>query len=125
MAVAEACRLLLHTQLIEMVQNEAGARFSDEIEYVHAMRVAIRRARAAFKLYSHFFHTKATRRFRKQLRETAHYLGNVRDLDVALDNAQQKRSAQRRAKKAQKSLVADWQTQRATTNLVEFLHNLC
>ena len=113
MAVAEACRLLLHTQLIEMVQNEAGARFSDEIEYVHAMRVAIRRARAAFKLYSHFFHTKATRRFRKQLRETAHYLGNVRDLDVALDNAQQKRSAQRRAKKAQKSLVADWQTQRA------------
>lgn len=112
MAVAEACRLLLHTQLIEMVQNEAGVRFSAEIEYVHAMRVAIRRARAAFKLYSHFFHAKATRRFRKQLRETAHYLGNVRDLDVALDNAQQKTSARRRAKKAQKSLVADWQTQR-------------
>lgn len=113
MAVAEACRLLLHTQLIEMVQNEAGVRFSAEIEYVHAMRVAIRRARAAFKLYSHFFHAKATRRLRKQLRETAHYLGNVRDLDVALDNAQQKKPKQRHAKKAQKNLVADWQTQRS------------
>lgn len=113
MPVAEACRLLLHTQLIAMVENEAGVRLSHEMEYVHEMRVAIRRARAALKLYGKFFKLKATRALRKALRTTARQLGQVRDLDVALAKAKRKGDGQDRRKKVQAQLLAEWQTQRA------------
>lgn len=113
MPVAEACRLLLHTQLIAMLENEAGVRLSHEMEYVHEMRVAIRRARAALKLYGKFFKPKAIRALRKALRATARQLGQVRDLDVALAKAKRKGDSQGRRKKAQAQLLAEWQAQRA------------
>lgn len=113
MPVAEACRLLLHTQLIAIVSNEAGVRLSQEMEYVHEMRVAIRRARAALKLYGAFFKPKATRALRKLLRATAQQLGQVRDLDVALAKARRKGDGLSTRKKAHKALLAEWQAQRA------------
>ena len=82
--MAEACRLVWRDQLTTMLLNEAGARFGDDPEFVHDMRVAIRRARAAVKLYGDYFRPKAIRRIRKGLRRTAQALGAVRDLDVAI-----------------------------------------
>ena len=82
--MAEACRLIWREQLTAMLLNEAGVRFSDDPEYIHDMRVAIRRARAAGKLYGAYFRPKAIRRIRKGLQRTARTLGAVRDLDVAI-----------------------------------------
>ena len=84
MHMAEACRLIWREQLTQMVLNEAGVRFSSNPEYVHDMRVATRRARAAAKLYGDYFKPKAIRRYLRYLRRTARLLGAVRDLDVAI-----------------------------------------
>lgn len=84
MHMAEACRLIWREQLTQMLLNEAGVRFSSDPEYVHDMRVATRRARAAAKLYGGYFKPKAIRRHLRSLRRTARLLGAVRDLDVAI-----------------------------------------
>ena len=84
MHMAEACRLIWREQLTQMVLNEAGVRYSTDPEYVHDMRVATRRARAAAKLYGDYFKPKAIRRYLRCLRRTARLLGAVRDLDVAI-----------------------------------------
>jgi triphosphatase len=88
MHMAEACRLIWREQLTQMVLNEAGVRFSTDPEYVHDMRVATRRARAAAKLYGDYFKPKAIRRYLRCLRRTARLLGAVRDLDVAIGKLQ-------------------------------------
>jgi CHAD domain-containing protein len=84
MHMAEACRLIWREQLTEMLLNEAGVRYSNNPEYVHDMRVATRRARAAAKLYGDYFKPKTIRRYLRCLRRTARLLGAVRDLDVAI-----------------------------------------
>ncbi len=85
--VAELCRRVWKQQLAQMVIFEAGVRFSKDIEFVHEMRVATRRARAAARLYAAFFEGKNKRikRFERDLRTTGRLLGRVRDMDVALD----------------------------------------
>lgn len=84
MHMAEACRLIWQEQFTAMLLAEAGVRYSSDPEYVHDMRVATRRARAAARLYGGFFQRKAVRRYLKALRRTAQLLGAVRDLDVAI-----------------------------------------
>lgn len=83
---AEFCRAIWANQLVVMLVNEAGVRYSSDIEYVHDMRVATRRARAAAKLYAGYFApgNRAVRRFIANLRKTGRLLGRVRDLDVAI-----------------------------------------
>jgi len=84
---AEFCRSILHRQLIAMLVNEPGVRMSDDIEFVHEMRVATRRARVSWQLYRGYFASKsrALDRIRAGLRKTGRLLGEVRDLDVALE----------------------------------------
>ncbi len=82
--MAELCRSVWRQQLAILLMNEAGVRVSDDIEYVHDMRVATRRARAATRLYADFFQEKAIKSFARRLRTTGRLLGPVRDLDVAL-----------------------------------------
>lgn len=83
MHMAEACRLIWRRQLTHMLLAEAGVCHSNEDEYIHQMRVAIRRARVAARLFSDYFQGKAVRRFDKILKRTGRLLGEVRDLDVA------------------------------------------
>ena len=84
MHMAELCRRAWRKQVMDMLLNEAGVRYSDNIEYIHDMRVATRRARAAARLYAQFFRASAVKPFIKQLRATGRLLGAVRDLDVAI-----------------------------------------
>ena len=84
MPMAEAARLIWQEQLMILLLNEAGVRYADDPEYVHDMRVATRRARAAARLYGEYFHGREIRRYLKRLRRTAQLLGAVRDLDVAI-----------------------------------------
>jgi CHAD domain-containing protein len=93
--IAELCRRVWAQQLAQMLVTEAGVRDSDDIEYVHEMRVATRRARAAGRLYGSYFAPKnrRVRRFMDQLRTTGRRLGAVRDLDVALARLQETKVA--------------------------------
>jgi len=84
MPMAAAGRLMWRRQLATMILNEAGARRGQDIEYVHDMRVATRRARAVARLFGAYFRPKDLKPFLKDLRHTARALGTVRDLDVAL-----------------------------------------
>lgn len=115
MEMAEACRLIWRVQLMEVMLNEPGVRYSGDAEYVHKMRVALRRARAAGRLYGGYFKDKTIRGFMKRMRKTARLLGAVRDLDVLLLNARRRRK-QESAPRPDKRLARQWAEQRAAAH---------
>jgi CHAD domain-containing protein len=84
MHTADACRLIWRQQMTQLLLNEAGVRYSNDSEYVHDMRVAIRRARVALRLFGRYFRRKSIHNFGELLRTTGRKLGVVRDLDVAI-----------------------------------------
>ena len=86
MTLAAGGRLLLHQQLLQVMLNEHGVRTSKDPEYVHQMRVAIRRARAAMRLCRGAIADKELAPHSKGLKQLGRALGAVRDLDVALAN---------------------------------------
>jgi CHAD domain-containing protein len=123
--MAELCRRVWGEQLTTMLVNEAGVRFSDDIEYVHDMRVATRRARAAGKLYADYFDPKSRKveRFMRNLRTTGRLLGSVRDLDVALHKLAEYADEEGATDKSTRALQEKWTRQRASahTKLVKWL----
>ncbi len=60
----------------------AAKRWKDDIEYVHQLRVATRRARAALQIFADLVPKREARRMNKRLRELRQAAGNARDLDV-------------------------------------------
>jgi len=73
-------------KLTEDLLSEAdGVRESDDIEYIHRMRVASRRIRAALPLFIICFPGKEYTRLRKSIRAVTRSLGDARDLDVQMD----------------------------------------
>ncbi len=113
MSMAEAGRLMWRKQLTAMILNEAGARRGADIEFVHDMRVATRRARSVLILFGDYFRPKAIRPFRRNLRQTAQLLGAIRDLDVALDRL--RKYAKSRPAEEQEGLeeiAAHWRARR-------------
>ncbi len=119
--MAEAGRKILITDFVQMLENEAGSRIGDDIEFVHDMRVATRRMRSAFRQLGGFYKSKTVTGFTKDLKKLAVRLGDVRDLDVliaelqtyqdTLEGDEQSASAKviekldKRRKKARKKLV--------------------
>lgn len=83
--LAEAGRRILRYHFERMLLHEPGTRQGIDIEALHDMRVATRRMRSAFRLLAPAYSAKATRPFRKELRQIAGSLGVVRDLDVAME----------------------------------------
>jgi CHAD domain-containing protein len=111
--VAEAGRKVMKFHLARMLAREAGTREGSDPEELHAMRVATRRQRAAWRVFGASFRARRTKRYRNGLREIAARLGAVRDLDVLLDAADAYRadlpvSEQR----ALEPLLADWREHR-------------
>ena len=124
MPMAEACRAIWYEQLMLLLLNEAGARFSDDPEYVHDARVSIRRARAAARIYQAYFKPKAIRKHLKRLRRTARLFGAVRDLDVAIGKLQQYQAKTRKKSAGDLQTTLDaWIAKRAATHaeLIEWL----
>ncbi|HMB70112.1 MAG TPA: CHAD domain-containing protein, partial [bacterium] len=64
--------------------REPGARLGADPEELHDLRVAIRRLRAALRLYRDHLPGKA-RRFGRELKRIGAALGDVRDLDVQIE----------------------------------------
>jgi CHAD domain-containing protein len=114
MELEAAGRLLIHQQLLQILLNEHGVRAGTKAKYVHDMRVAIRRARAALQLCESALGAKGLAPFKKGLRKLGGALGAVRDLDIALINLRDfKRSQPKSHHKAIKRLRKELKSQRA------------
>lgn len=87
-SLAEAGRKVMYAQFNAVLAHEEGTRLGDDIEELHDMRVATRRLRAAFDVFSLAFEKKALKKHLSGLRATGRALGSVRDLDVFLEKAQ-------------------------------------
>ena len=87
-SMAEAGRKNLLFHFSRMVAHEKGTRLGEDIEELHDMRVATRRMRAAFEVFSPYFRPKVVKAHLKGLRATGRALGRVRDLDVFMEKAQ-------------------------------------
>jgi CHAD domain-containing protein len=91
--LAEAGRKVLRFHLARMLAREEGTRTGLRIEDLHGMRVATRRMRAAWRVFSDGFRLDRTRRMRRRLRDLAARLGAVRDLDVLIEAAEAHRAS--------------------------------
>jgi CHAD domain-containing protein len=111
--LAEAARKVLRFHLARMLAREAGTREGSDARDLHAMRVATRRQRAAWRVFGEAFRPKRTKRYRNGLREIAARLGAVRDLDVLLEAADLYRAdLPRTEQRALEPLLAGWRQHR-------------
>lgn len=84
---------VLRYQFERMTRNEGGTRVGLDPEYLHDMRVATRRMRAALEAFGSVFRQADLRRFDKRLRWLADLLGQVRDLDVQVEELPRRRQS--------------------------------
>ncbi|MGE5849077.1 MAG: CHAD domain-containing protein [Candidatus Methylomirabilota bacterium] len=113
-SMAEAARRILRKQLGRMVAHERGTRDGRDIEELHDMRVAVRRMRAALRVFRRYLDMTAYKPFRKTLRRTGRTLGMVRDLDVFREKAQRYLDGLPVERRSELDpLLAAWQTAHA------------
>jgi len=80
----DAFRIIAFDCLALWQTNESGARESDDPEFIHQLRVALRRLRSALRLFSPALPPAFVERWSQGLKEAADGLGVARDLDVML-----------------------------------------
>jgi CHAD domain-containing protein len=85
-SLGEAGRKVLRMHLARMLKFEAGTRSGEDIEDLHKMRVSTRRMRAAWQVFDGAYRPKIQRRYVRELRSVARALGEVRDIDVLLED---------------------------------------
>jgi CHAD domain-containing protein len=115
---AEAGRAVLRLHLARMLARTAGAIEGVDPEEVHAMRVAGRRMRAAWRVFGDAYEPITVRRFRRDLREIGGRLGAVRDLDVLIGILETHVGRRReRERTALLPLLGAWRGERETRRL--------
>ena len=77
---AEALGKLLQTIEAQIV----GVEKSEDIEFVHKMRVTSRRIRAAMPLFRECFPKKSYKKWLNEIKKVTQFLGAARDLDVQI-----------------------------------------
>ena len=85
-SLGEAGRKVLRMHLARMLHFEAGTRSGEDIEDLHKMRVATRRMRGAWRVFEGAYRPKIQRRYVRELRTIAGALGEVRDIDVRIED---------------------------------------
>lgn len=75
----------LHSQYLQMLQNDPGTRLGRDSEALHQMRVATRRMRAIIRAVSSFLAPEWTEQVRQELGWIGSLLGEVRDWDVIFE----------------------------------------
>ncbi|MDE2518779.1 MAG: CHAD domain-containing protein [Methanocorpusculum sp.] len=68
----------------DMAGESAGVKAGTDIEYIHRMRVASRRLRAALPLFAGCFPEKEYTRWENEIKQITRSLGRARDLDVQI-----------------------------------------
>lgn len=122
--VTRAGRKIMSAQFAKIHSLEDSVRAGDDIAAVHDMRVSTRRLRSAFRLLGKYFPKKTMRRLSKPLRQLAGILGQVRDLDVMIENLRTfSATLTIERQRALDPLLADWQARRAQAHrtLVDLL----
>ncbi len=117
-AWAEAGRKVLRFHLGRMLARVPGVIAGEDAEEVHAMRVAARRMRAAWRVFGDGFERDAVRRYRGELRDIGSRLGAVRDLDVLIEilvTDGRRRSSRHRA--GLEPLLATWRAERESRRI--------
>ena len=114
---AEGGRKILRFHLARMLAHVPGVIAGEDPEDVHAMRVAARRMRAAWRVFGDGFERDAMRRYRGELRDIGARLGAVRDLDVLIEIllTDGQRSGHQRA--GLEPLLAAWRAERETRRI--------
>jgi len=92
--VESAARHVVALHLARLRQNDPGTRLGEDPEAVHDMRVAVRRLRAAVRVFADGIPVRLHDALERDLRWLGRSLGAVRDLDVHLARFQQYRDAQ-------------------------------
>jgi CHAD domain-containing protein len=87
-SLAEAGRKAMLYHFAQMLSKQAGTVAGDDIEFLHDMRVATRRLRAAIDVFGDAFKPKVIKNHLKGLRSTGRALGKVRDLDVFMEKVE-------------------------------------
>jgi CHAD domain-containing protein len=87
-SLVAAGKKIFRLQFAEMLLHEEGSRSGEDIEALHDMRVASRRLRAAFDIFEQAFKGKTVKQHLGGLRRAGRLLGDVRDLDVFMKNAE-------------------------------------
>ena len=85
--ISEAGRKVMLYHFAQMLRFEDGTRSGKDIEDLHRMRVATRRLRAAFEVFSAAFEPRTLKIHLKGLRAAGRTLGSVRDMDVFIEKA--------------------------------------
>lgn len=75
----------IYQYLSDMQSEVEGVMTSDDIEYVHRMRVATRRLRSAFVIFRDTIPKKDYKSYSKDIRAVTKALGAARDLDVQIE----------------------------------------
>lgn len=75
-----------------LASEEAGVRQAEDIEYIHRMRVASRRLRAALPLFETCLPAKSYKHWLRQVRSITRALGAARDTDVQINVLEEFRS---------------------------------
>jgi CHAD domain-containing protein/uncharacterized protein YjbK len=86
--IRQAAGKVLGYHYQRMLDNEAGTLQGDDPEPLHDMRVAVRRLRSALRLFGPFLDADAVTACNDHLRRAGRVLGAVRDMDVAIQEAQ-------------------------------------
>lgn len=86
-SIGEFATKVLAEQASRMRAHEAGTRLGEDIEALHDMRVAVRRLRAAIRLFAPVL-SKRWKSIRGELSWLAEALGEVRDLDVLIQHVE-------------------------------------
>ena len=81
----DAFRDLAHDCLNHFLANADGVRSSDDAEYIHQARVALRRLRALMRLFAPVLPYEFASRYNEGWRYFANQLGDARDFDVLVE----------------------------------------
>lgn len=111
MSTGEVAYAVLRRQLAALQEHEPGTRLGEDPEEVHDMRVASRRLRAAIKLFSGVLPERALW-LEGDLRWLAGALGEVRDLDVEIEELHAWAASERRDIDAFENLIEAVEEQR-------------
>ncbi len=88
-SMGEVAHRTFSYQFARMLSHEKGTRKGEDIEELHDMRVAVRRMRAASKVFETYLDSRQLSPHMKGLRLTLGALGDVRDLDVFREKAEE------------------------------------
>ncbi len=85
-SAAQALAVILRSCLRQVDANADGVRFEDDPEWIHQMRVGVRRLRLALALVRKMLPPGTVEPLANELRWLAEALGRARDLDVFIDD---------------------------------------